>query len=129
MARYVHLVFSDPPPGVSDDEYDAWYDEHVKEILSVDGWVSATRYRVDGVVGAGEQRGLPLPVSLRARPPARGGGRQPRRQRDGRRRRPTPPTSPTTTPLPVPELVRRRAVRIVELLTARRQLEPDLTTT
>ena len=47
MARYVHLVFSEPPPGVSDDEYNAWYDEHVKEILRVDGWVSATRYRVD----------------------------------------------------------------------------------
>lgn len=54
MARYVHLVFSEPPPGVSDDEYNAWYDEHVKEILSVEGWVSATRYRVDPVVGAGE---------------------------------------------------------------------------
>ena len=57
MARYVHLVFSEPPPGVSDDEYNAWYDEHVKEILSVDGWVSATRYRVDPVVGAGETGG------------------------------------------------------------------------
>jgi hypothetical protein len=52
VTRYVHLVFSDPPAGVSDDEYNAWYDEHVKEILSVDGWVSATRYRVEGVVSA-----------------------------------------------------------------------------
>jgi hypothetical protein len=52
VARYVHLVFSDPPAGVSDDDFNAWYDEHVKEILSVDGWVAATRYRVDGVVNA-----------------------------------------------------------------------------
>jgi hypothetical protein len=52
VARHVHLVFSDPPAGVPDDEYNAWYDEHVKEILSVDGWVSATRYRVDAVVAA-----------------------------------------------------------------------------
>ena len=52
MTRYVHLVYSDPPAGVSDDEYNAWYDEHVKEILAVDGWVAATRYRVEGVVSA-----------------------------------------------------------------------------
>ena len=52
MARFVHLVFSDPPAGVPDDEYNTWYDEHVKEILSVEGWVTATRYRVDAVVGA-----------------------------------------------------------------------------
>lgn len=52
MTRYVHLVFSDPPAGVSDEEFNAWYDEHVKEILSVDGWVTATRYRVEGVVSA-----------------------------------------------------------------------------
>jgi hypothetical protein len=57
VSRYVHLVFSEPPPGVSDAEYNAWYDEHVKEILRVDGWVSATRYRVDPVVGAGETGG------------------------------------------------------------------------
>jgi hypothetical protein len=54
MARYLHLVFSDPPDGVADDEYNAWYDEHVKEILAVDGWRSATRFRVDPVVGAGD---------------------------------------------------------------------------
>jgi hypothetical protein len=52
VARYVHLVFSDPPAGVPDRDFDAWYDEHVKEILSVDGWLTATRFKVDAVVGA-----------------------------------------------------------------------------
>ena len=52
MARYVHLVFSDPPADVSAADYDTWYDEHVREILAVDGWVSVTRYRIDGVVAA-----------------------------------------------------------------------------
>jgi hypothetical protein len=52
MARYVHLVFSDPPRGVAASEYDRWYDEHVREILAVDGWVSVTRFRIDAVVGA-----------------------------------------------------------------------------
>lgn len=52
MTKYVHLVFSDPPGDVTDDEYNAWYDAHVQEILAVDGWVAATRYRVQGEVAA-----------------------------------------------------------------------------
>ena len=52
MSNYIHLVFSEPPTTVSDDEYNTWYDAHVQEILSVDGWESATRYTVEGVVGA-----------------------------------------------------------------------------
>ena len=50
MTDYIHLVFSDPPAGVPDAEFNEWYDAHVKEILSVDGWRSATRYRLDAVV-------------------------------------------------------------------------------
>ena len=50
MTKHIHLVFSDPPAHVSDAEYDVWYDAHVQEILSVEGWVAATRYRVEGVV-------------------------------------------------------------------------------
>jgi hypothetical protein len=57
VSTHIHLVFSDPPPGVPDDEFNAWYDEHVKEILAVDGWRSTTRYRVEGVVGAGHTGG------------------------------------------------------------------------
>lgn len=50
MTDHIHLVFSDPPEGVSEAEYDDWYDAHVQEILSVDGWHSATRYRLEAVV-------------------------------------------------------------------------------
>ena len=52
MTKHIHLVFSDPPAGVSEDEYNEWYDAHVQEILAVDGWVAATRYRLDAVVAA-----------------------------------------------------------------------------
>jgi hypothetical protein len=57
VTKYIHLVFSDPPAGVSEDEFNTWYDAHVQEILAVDGWVSATRYRLDGVVAADETGG------------------------------------------------------------------------
>lgn len=51
MARYLHLVFSQPPEGVTDVDYDTWYDAHVDEILSVPGWESVRRYRIQPVVG------------------------------------------------------------------------------
>jgi hypothetical protein len=51
MSRYVHLVFSDPPAGVSDDEFNAWYDDHVQEILAVPGFDSVRRYAISPVVG------------------------------------------------------------------------------
>lgn len=54
MTKYIHLVFSDPPADVAEDAFNEWYDEHVKEILSVDGWVAASRYRLDPTVGADE---------------------------------------------------------------------------
>ena len=52
MSSYIHLVFSEPPATVADDEYNTWYDAHVQEILAVDGWEAATRYTIEGVVGA-----------------------------------------------------------------------------
>lgn len=52
MSRYVHLVFSDPPAGVSDDEFNAWYDGHVQEILAVPGFESVRRYAISPVVGS-----------------------------------------------------------------------------
>jgi len=51
MSQYVHLVFSDPPAGVSDDEFNAWYDDHVQEILAVPGFESVRRYAISPVVG------------------------------------------------------------------------------
>jgi hypothetical protein len=52
MSPYVHLVFSDPPAGVGDDEFNAWYDAHVHEILAVPGFESVRRYAIAPVVGA-----------------------------------------------------------------------------
>ena len=57
MTKYVHLVFSDPPAGVTEGEFNEWYDAHVQEILAVDGWVAATRYRLEAVVGADQTGG------------------------------------------------------------------------
>ena len=57
VTKYVHLVFSDPPADVSEDDFNAWYDAHVQEILAVDGWVAATRYRLDAVVNAEDTGG------------------------------------------------------------------------
>jgi hypothetical protein len=54
MSRYLHLVFSQPPEGVTDSDYDEWYDSHVDEILAVPGWESVRRYRVTPVVEAGD---------------------------------------------------------------------------
>jgi hypothetical protein len=52
VSSYIHLVFSEPPTTVSDDDYNTWYDAYAQEILSVEGWESATRYAIEGVVGA-----------------------------------------------------------------------------
>ena len=57
MAHHIHLVFSDPPDGVPEDEFDEWYDAHIQEILAVDGWRAATRYRLEGVVDAANTGG------------------------------------------------------------------------
>ena len=57
VTKYIHLVFSDPPADVSEAEFNEWYDAHVQEILAVDGWVAATRYRLDAVVGADQTGG------------------------------------------------------------------------
>src|SRR3954466_2949044 len=57
VTKYVHLVFSDPPADVTEDEFNEWYDAHVQEILAVDGWAAATRYRIAPEVGADESGG------------------------------------------------------------------------
>jgi hypothetical protein len=58
MSQHVHLVFSSPPAGVSDDAFNAWYDDHVQEILAVPGFESVRRYAISPVVGAGESGGF-----------------------------------------------------------------------
>ena len=44
MSRTVHLVFSRRPGSVREDEYNAWYELHIAEILAVPGFAAATRY-------------------------------------------------------------------------------------
>ena len=41
MSENLHLVFSKPPEGMPDEEYNQWYDSHLAEILVVPGFVSA----------------------------------------------------------------------------------------
>jgi hypothetical protein len=51
--RGLHIVVSQPPEDVSDDEFNRWYDAHVHEILAVDGFSSVRRFKLEPVVGAG----------------------------------------------------------------------------
>lgn len=44
MSEGVYLVFSDPPPGVSQEDYRAWYEEHVAENIEAAGFVSGRRF-------------------------------------------------------------------------------------
>jgi len=57
MGQFIHLVFSDPPDDVPESDYNTWYDAHVLEILAVDGWEAATRYRLEAVVNADQTGG------------------------------------------------------------------------
>jgi hypothetical protein len=52
MSENLHLVFSKPPEGLPDEEYNRWYDFHLGEILVVPGFVAARRYRLQTVKGA-----------------------------------------------------------------------------
>ncbi len=46
------IVFSQPSPG-REDEYNRWYDEvHLREVLEIDGFVAAQRFRLgDAQIG------------------------------------------------------------------------------
>lgn len=46
MSKKLNLVFSRRPDDVGEEEFNAWYDEHVYEILAVPGYVSAQRFRI-----------------------------------------------------------------------------------
>jgi len=50
MDGNLQIVFSHVPDGVTDEEFNAWYDAHLPEILSIPGFVSARRYRLEPVV-------------------------------------------------------------------------------
>ncbi|MGW4796606.1 hypothetical protein ACWEPC_29720 [Nonomuraea sp. NPDC004297] len=47
MAKAIMAVFSNPASPEREDEYNTWYDQvHIKDLLSLPGIGSATRYRV-----------------------------------------------------------------------------------
>jgi hypothetical protein len=50
VAENLHIVFSQPPEGVSEEEFNRWYDAHVPEILAAPGFVAARRFRLDPIV-------------------------------------------------------------------------------
>ncbi len=50
MPRNLHLVYSSPPPEITDEEFNGWYDPHLDEILVVPGFVSAQRYKLEPAV-------------------------------------------------------------------------------
>ncbi|HEY4277013.1 MAG TPA: hypothetical protein VGM91_02265 [Conexibacter sp.] len=54
MAQHLQLVFSDPGDTISDEEFDRWYEEHLDEILSIPGFLSAQRYALDPVTLDGD---------------------------------------------------------------------------
>ncbi len=51
-ASSLYLVFSEPSESITDDEFLAWYDTHIPEILETEGFVAAQRYRVAPVMAA-----------------------------------------------------------------------------
>jgi len=50
MTGNLQIVFSRFPDEVGEDEFNEWYDAHLPEILSIPGFVSAQRYRLEPVV-------------------------------------------------------------------------------
>ena len=50
MARNLQIVFSRFPEHISDEEFNGWYDAHLDEILSIPGFVSAERFRLEPAV-------------------------------------------------------------------------------
>lgn len=55
MDGNLQLVFSHLPDSVTDEEFNEWYDAHLPEILSIPGFVSARRYRLEPVVRDGTE--------------------------------------------------------------------------
>ncbi len=43
MPDHEYIVLSKPPEGVSGEEFNGWYDVHMREILELPGFVSAQR--------------------------------------------------------------------------------------
>jgi hypothetical protein len=48
----LQIVLSRRPDDATEEEFDTWYDQHLREILAIPGFVSARRFRIEPVVGA-----------------------------------------------------------------------------
>jgi hypothetical protein len=46
MATQRYLVLTRPPEGTTEDEFNQWYEIHVREVLGFPGFVSAERFEV-----------------------------------------------------------------------------------
>ena len=55
--EHIQIVYSRCPDGVSAEDWNTWYDAHLHEILAIPGFVSAQRFAIDQLVGAGEGPG------------------------------------------------------------------------
>lgn len=54
MSKAVLIVYTNPVSPERDAEYNKWYDEtHLPEVLGVDGFVAASRYRVSAAQANG----------------------------------------------------------------------------
>jgi hypothetical protein len=47
----IYLVFSTPPAEIAMDAFDRWYEQHVRDILAVDGFAAARRFHFGAAVG------------------------------------------------------------------------------
>jgi hypothetical protein len=57
MARYVSMVLTNPVPG-REDTFNGWYtNSHIPDVLSIQGIVAATRYRLHSQRGSAHEFG------------------------------------------------------------------------
>ena len=52
MAENVYFVFSEPPAAVGRADYGRWYEGHVRDILTIEGFASARRFDLAAAVGS-----------------------------------------------------------------------------
>jgi hypothetical protein len=50
MADHLYLVFSDAPPVIGEEDYIAWYRDHLAENLTAQGFLHGWRFRLEPVV-------------------------------------------------------------------------------
>jgi hypothetical protein len=56
VTRATLVVYSNPSDPAREEEYNSWYDKvHVPEVLTIEGFVAATRFRVAEASIAGEE--------------------------------------------------------------------------